>query len=150
MAIPADLIPIGHGGMAPDGSRQSFFVSKRELEQIRLDGPPWKYEDARFIEEAIDDPDALFEGLRRPNQDESFCYSVQPTHDPDDEEDGEAEPPIPPRPGYVFLVFVALGSFGYVVFDWEWREEDADEPGHPLNHAEDFARRIWQRPSPNT
>lgn len=34
----------------------------------------------------------------------------------------------------------------YVVFDWEWRTESADEPGHPENWQTDFARRVWHRP----
>lgn len=148
MAIPADQLPIGEGQM-PDGSRYPFFISKREFERIRLDGPPWKYEDARFIPEAVGDPDAIFEGLRRPNQEESFCYSVRPTHDPDDE-GGEGVEPVPSRFGHVLLVFVTLGPVGCVVFDWEWREEDPDEPGLPLNHENDFARRAWPQPSPNT
>ena len=37
------------------------------------------------------------------------------------------------------------GIGGYVVFDWEWREEAADAPGHPAGWATDFERRLWHK-----
>src|SRR5437764_1424624 len=117
MAIPRDQLPLGEG-RGPDGTPVPFFVDRRELDSLREHGPAWKYEDARFLEEVVGDPDAIFCGLGRPNQADSLCYSVRLTHDPDDEPDWVAGP-IPPRFGYVFLAFVSLGPMGYVVFDWE-------------------------------
>lgn len=145
MPIPAHLIPIGEG-MLPDGTRVPFFVDKRELDSVRDNGPAWKYHDAGYIIEAVGDPDAIFEGLQRPNQNDSFCYSVRPTRDPDADEGDETEPALPPVFGQAFLAFVTLEQMGFVVFDWEWRAESADEPGHPENWQSDFARRVWQRP----
>lgn len=144
MAIPFDQLPIGEGRL-PDGTTAPFFISRRELDTVRNDGPDWKYHDARFIEEAVAEPDAIFEGLRRPNQDQGLCYSVQPTRDPDEEDDryGAAPPPVF---GLVFLAFVRLGAMGYVVFDWEWRPVAPDEPGHPEDWRTDFARRVWLPP----
>jgi hypothetical protein len=143
MAVPFGQLPIGDGRL-PDGGTAPFFIDRGELEIVRLDGPAWKFQDARFIPESVADPDVIFEGLRRPNQSESLCYSVRPTQDPDEEQDEIAAETIP-RYGYVFLAFVYLGMMGYVVFDWEWREEDPDQPGHPVNWATDFARRAWYR-----
>jgi hypothetical protein len=98
----------------------------------------WKM---RYIREAIADPDAIFGGLKRPGQEEGLAYSVRPTHDPD-----EAEPsPVAPRFGYVFIAFVRFGIGGYIVFDWEWREENADAPGHPAGWETDFEGRTWHK-----
>jgi hypothetical protein len=43
----------------------------------------------------------------------------------------------------VFLAFVEVGMMGHVVFDWEWRDEDPDEPGIPLGSQRDFAERVY-------
>ncbi len=140
MAIPANQIPIGEGLNPAGKPGASFFVDRVELEQIERDGPEWKFEDARFIHECIQAPDAIFEGLGRPGHRESLCYSVRPTLDPQD----PASPGLP-RYGCVFLAFVATAVGGYLVFDWEWRDEDSDCPGHPANWETDFARRTWHK-----
>lgn len=139
MPIPSDQLPIGEG-RDKDGNRgASFFVSRTTIEALEQYGPEWKYEDARFIPEAILQPDAIFEGLKRPGQEKSLCYSVRPTHDPDD----ETETQTLPRYGYVFLVFARSCVGGYEAFDWEWREEDSESPGLPIGHETDFERYTW-------
>ena len=141
MPIPRDQLPIG-AGLYPDGTGgASFFMDAAELDVLERDGPEWKLEDARFFKEAINDPDAIFQGLKRPGHDESFAYCVRPTHDPA----VEATDPIPPRFGFVFIVYARSGIGGYVVFDWEWREEDADNPGHAVHWESDFERRTWRK-----
>src|SRR3979409_2488617 len=105
MPIPSDQLPIGEG-LFPDGKDgASFFMDRTELDIIEQDGPEWKLEDARFIKEAIKEPDAIFKGLKRPGQEEGLAYSVRPTHDPEDDEPN----PIPPRFGFVFVVFARPG-----------------------------------------
>ena len=141
MPIPKDQLPIGPG-LHPDGSSgATFFVDRAELDMLEDDGPEWKLEDARFIMEAVADPDAIFHGLKRPGQQMGLAYSVRPMRDPDEEETN----PIPPRFGYVFVAFARSGIGGYVVLDWEWREEDADTPGHPVGWATAFERRTWHK-----
>ena len=141
MPIPRDQLPIGEG-RHPDGTTgASFFIDKAELEILEEDGPEWKLDDARFIQEAVADPDAVFRGLNRPGFEEGLAYSVRPTHDPDEEQPEQ----IQPRFGYVFLAFTRTGIGGYVVFDWEWREEDGEAPGHPSGWATDFESRTWQK-----
>jgi hypothetical protein len=137
MAMPADQIPVGEG-VGPDGqSRAEFFIDRPMVDHLIDNGPTWKLDDARFIKETVESPDAIFEGLRRDNHEESLCYSVRPTRDPDNE-DGS----LPPRFGFVFVIFV-VRRFGLVVFDWEWRTEDFNHPGHPENWTTDFTRRLW-------
>lgn len=140
MPIPFDQLPIGEGLDPLGNAGASFFMDRAVLDVIERDGPEWKFEDARFIPEVVGAPDAIFEGLRRPNQSDSLCYSARPTFDPDEEESLTL-----PRYGYALVAFVRRGTGGYVVFDWEWREEAADAPGHPVNWQADFVRRTWYR-----
>jgi hypothetical protein len=140
--MPADQLVVGEGRL-PDGTRVTFYVSKREIDSLRDNGPQEKLELARFLLEAVAEPDAIFTGLRRPNQDESLCYAVRPTRDPDDSDDGCA---LAPFYGFAFLAFVRVANMGHVIFDWELREEDPDNPGHPLNWRRDFEGRAWPQP----
>jgi hypothetical protein len=141
MPIPFEQLPIGEGLDPMGNPGAAFFINRSELEAFERDGPEWKYDDARFIDEAVKAPDAIFERLNRPKQLDGLCYSVRPTLDPDEE--GELD--LLPRYGYVFVAFARRGMGGYVVFDWEWRKEHADDPGHPANWGEDFERRTWHK-----
>jgi hypothetical protein len=140
MAIPANQLPIGEGA-TPDGTgRATFFVDLNVLWVLEQQGPEWKHQDARFVPEAVDVPDAIFAGLKRHGREGALCYSVRPTIDPEVEECQSL-----PRYGYVFIAFVEPCVGGFIVFDWDWREEDPDRPGHPLNWEEDFEKPTWQR-----
>src|SRR5438132_5880010 len=101
MPLPINQLPIGEGRDSKGNPGTSFFVDKAELDIIQRDGPEWKLEEARFLPEAVSEPDAIFEGLRRPSEEKSLCYSVRPSHDPDDTGNGGT-----PRYGVVFVVFV--------------------------------------------
>jgi hypothetical protein len=139
MPIPRDQLPIGEG-LHQDGTPgATFFIDRAELDVLEDQGPEWKLDDARFIMESIGEPDAIFQGLKRPGQGESLAYSVRLTRDPDD----DPAQAIPPRFGFVFVTFARPGLGGFVVFDWEWREEDGDAPGHPIRWQSDFERRTW-------
>jgi hypothetical protein len=81
--------------------------------------------------------------LRRPDQHEGLCYSVRPESDPDEDAEDDPEFAGLPRYGMAFLAFVEVRDMGYVVFDWEWRDEDPEEPGHPLGWKVDFAERVY-------
>jgi hypothetical protein len=139
MAVPSDQLPIGEGRDPAGTPGAGFFIDLTVLEAVERDGPDWKYDDARFIEEAIREPDAIFEGPKGFAQRDILCYAVRPTHDPENEFDSG-----PPAFGKVFLVYVRVGM-GYVVFDWAWREEDEAHPGRPLGWETEFARMTWFR-----
>jgi hypothetical protein len=140
MAIPIDQIPIGEG-RHPNGEPGAiFFIHRSALEVLETDGPEWKFDDARFLREAVSAPDAIFEGLKRAGREDCFCYCVRPTHDPDD-----PEAPGPLFLEKVFVAFVQPGPVGYIVFDWAWRQQDPDDVWHPLGWRTDFTRRTWSR-----
>ena len=77
MPIPFDQIPVGEG-VVPSGARVPFFVDRRTLDLLADHGLAEKHHDSRFVPEAVAKPDAIFRGLRRPNQYEGLCYSVRP------------------------------------------------------------------------
>jgi len=145
MAIPNDQLPIGVPGKDPDDpSNESatvdFFIDRAWLDAVRETGPQEQYDNLRFVEEAASQPDAIFIGLERPEHEQSVCYSVRLTRDPH-----EPDSETPPRFGVVFLIFARVGVGGYVIFDWEFRDEHPDEPGHPERWETDFERRVWSR-----
>ena len=140
MPMSADYLPIsvsrpalfareaGEGGFA-------FYISIKALDTIAEDGPPWKFEDARTLLKAgLELPTIIFEGLKRAEFTDGYCYVSRPTERwaPD----GTREPT--PQ-GRVFLIFVKKAA-GLVVFDWEWRPAC----GLPDGHEQDFARLIWK------
>lgn len=139
MALNSDYLPVDDGIGPYGNSDVPFYVLKTVIRELQDDGPEWKYEDARFLKEAIQQPDVIFGDLKRNGENDSFAYSVRLTHDPHEEN------PFPPAFGRVFLVFVRLGQGGYLIFDWEWREEDADHPGFPIGFGQDFGSPTWKK-----
>jgi hypothetical protein len=142
MPIPFGQIPVGEG-VLPDGGSATFFIDRRTLELLAEHGYGEKYHDARFLPLAVSRPDAIFQGLSRPNRHDGLCYSVRPESDPDDDGTNEPGAVALPRYGVTFLAFVEVRDMGYMVFDWEWRDEDPDEPGHPLGWKDDFAAKVY-------
>lgn len=136
MPIPSNQELIGQG-KGPDGELVTFFIDKEVVDNLEKYGPLWKWEDSRFVEEAIVNPDVIFEGLGRAGFESGLCYSVRPTFDSDEPENLGL-----PHYGMVVLVFVRQCVGGFLVYDWEWREEDFNDPGHPTNWK-DFGRKLW-------
>lgn len=140
VAVPFDHEVAGEG-KSPDGLGVSrFYIEKTFLNTLRDHGPEWKLEDAKYIEEAISDPDAIFEGLNRTGLEDGVAYSVRPSHDPE-----EPEVETLPHYGYTFVVYARPGGWGYVIINWDWRAEDSDSPGHPEGWEADFTRRSWSK-----
>jgi len=141
VALPANQLPIG-AGVHPDGTEGAFFfVDLVVLNQLEEDGPAWKFDDRRFLEEAVTDPDVIFEGRKAASSEDYFCYCVQPRQDPDKPAE-EAQPFF----SRVFQAIVRRRTGGYVVVDWVWRQEDPDEAWHPQGWQSEFTRRTWNRP----
>jgi hypothetical protein len=136
MSMAEDEILIGDG-IGPEGKAATFYAAKEVLYALEDFGPQWKYEDCRFMIEAVANPDSIFAVRGRIDDDEVFCYSVRPTYDPD-------EPAVEtlPRYGYAFVVYLKRIGEEYLAYDWDWREEDGDSPGHPAERAE-FWRQLW-------
>ena len=140
MLVPIGQIPVGEG-LASDGTPGAmFYIAKSALDTVGDGESPWKYDESRFVREAVADPDAIFEGLERHGHDSCLCYSVRPMHDPECPDSG-----TPPRYGWAFVAFARRCQGGWLIYDWAWRKEDPDCPGHPEGWEADFTRPTWRK-----
>src|SRR5690349_3100554 len=55
-----------------------FCISRAALEEAEQYGPPWKFFNASLINEALERPNKILEGLKRANYDDGFCYTLCP------------------------------------------------------------------------
>ena len=55
-----------------------FYVSKSTIDHVRHNGPRWKYRCLRFVEQVLENPHALFLGLKRDGYDDGLCYTGTP------------------------------------------------------------------------
>jgi hypothetical protein len=143
MPIPATHVPLGFPGVGPDGvSEAEFFVTENDIAKLRRNGPTHKYEDAQLLEPALSSPDCTFEDLSREEfgAGSGFCYCIKPVC-----RFGRNGETLPAPSGQVFLVFMHTHTNYNVVFDWEWRQEDSQDPNHPDGWREDFGRRVWRK-----
>lgn len=92
-----------------------------------------------LVPEVLQNPTAVFEGLRREQDDDPWgcgwrCYCGIPSRR--FTKDGrEADP----YPNQVFLVFVNDES---VAYNWRWEKASQEDPELPANHEARFRRRL--------
>jgi hypothetical protein len=84
-------------------------------------------------------PTAIFEGLRRDEDEDRWgygwrCYCGVPEQS--FRRDGT---PAPPYPGQVYLVFV---NDEKVAYNWRWEKADPDNPRLPIDHETRFKQRL--------
>lgn len=144
MAMPADYLPINVNRerlFEEEGTENQcvFYKSLSALEKIRENQPKFKYFNGRLVKLTLANPVRVFRGLKRIGMDTGFCYCSIP--DSIFDETGEL---VNNSSSRIFLVFAEL-SFGLVVFDWEFRYEDANLKGYPLNWEVDFGEELWPR-----
>src|SRR3972149_1911768 len=113
MPMPYGIVPIGLGHHPSNQNDHQFYVYEELLDRLR-DDVGWKNDDLRLLEEAIraTPPTTCFQGLKRANYTDAFCYASKPSN--------------PPQQG-VFLIFFDNGPAGFAgptIFDFEWRKED--------------------------
>jgi hypothetical protein len=130
--------------MCPDGGGQATFcLSAERIQQIQRFGPAWKFDNSRLLEEALQWPRAVFEGLERKGMEAAYCYSAKPSRRYRQGSTIE----IPFSPDRVFVVCVQRMSHEneFEILDWAIREEDASNPGYPEGWQSDFGRQIWPK-----
>lgn len=106
-------------------------IAKRGIGQVR--------EAAEIVPSTLQNPDAVFEGLREDDQEDHIgtgwrCYTAIP--DRSYTADGRKQPPWEDE---VFLVFV---NDERVAYNWRWEKCDPADPKLPRGHAERFKRRL--------
>lgn len=90
-------------GMRPEGGGQAtFYLSVERIQEIQRFGPAWKFDNSRLLEEALQSPWAVFQGLERKGMGAAFCYSAKPSRRY--RKGGTIETPF--SPDRVFLVYV--------------------------------------------
>jgi hypothetical protein len=107
------------------------------VQELERSGPRQKFYDTRLIKGVLESPTAVYQDLQREGYSEAYCYCGLP---PSRFRTSEIE--IPPPPGRVFLVFVAVGVRGNIVLDWEWRAAHNDKLGHLMDDS-CFGRQLW-------
>jgi hypothetical protein len=137
--IPRGYLPIV--GVSPDGvGEATFIIAKQKVDDLQRWGPGHKFLELQLVKETLESPDVIFEGLKREDLRDSYCFSKVPAVR---KLTTTIEAPFPPD--LVFLVFVNRDHRGLIILDWEKRKGDPDHYAHPLNWETDFERRAWLR-----
>ena len=94
------------------------------------------------VEQVLQRPTAIFEGIRHEPDDDGrsdgwLCYCGRPAvrHWPNNPDNR----PGPPRPNHVFVVFVNRDRVAYL---WYWTDCDPAEPRLPKDFQERFVSRV--------
>lgn len=92
-----------------------------------------------LVPEILQNPTAVFEGLRRDEDDDQWgcgwrCYCGIPSCG--FSRDGHEQATYPNQ---VYLVFVNDDS---VAYNWRWEKADPSDPDLPINHEDRFKRRL--------
>jgi hypothetical protein len=118
------------------------FISRKMVEHLRRYGPKRKFYDVQSVPDALEEPTAIFLGLKRTPFDEAYCYSCVPPHRWRNEQE---KMPLPPE--RVFLTYVARLGDHLHVLDWNWRWADPRNFGYPKSWKTDDVRQIWPQTS---
>lgn len=122
-----------------DGKPCEVLISYDRMQAIARRGMSQAKECAYIVPAVLQAPTAIFEGLRRDEDEDRRgygwrCYCGIPTHSY--RQDGTEAPPYRNQ---VFLVFVNDAG---VAYNWRWERADPDDPKLPAGHAERFKKRL--------
>lgn len=127
----------------PTGECEIHIQSQRIITLGRI-SKAHTMEAAFLIPEILQEPRAIFEGLRMESDERGNpgtagwrCYCGIPSCSYDS--DGIKRPP---QRGRIFLVFV---NHDRDAFSWRWEHWSEDSPGLPINHANRFQEMIYDR-----
>jgi len=123
-------------GKCPEGGEKcEFKISTDKINWLHKNGPDDKFYNLQNVPFALNNPTAIFKGLKREGHEKSYCYVATPARRFLNDTASK-----PMKPGMVFLVFV---SPNLEVFNW--RFEPADSSGKlPENHEVRFTKLIWE------
>lgn len=115
------------------------FISHHRMQTVGKRGLLHANECAHTVREILQNPTAIFEGLRRDQDEDPWgagwrCYCGIP--ECAFRQDGTKRPPYP---GQVYLVFV--NSDG-VAYNWRWEKADPDEPELPQDYSNRFRTQL--------
>lgn len=122
-----------------DGSNQTVQISYQRMQALGRRSMGHTKECACIVPMILQKPSAIFEGLRRDEDDDRWgcgwrCYCGVP--DTAYTTDGTQRPPYQ---GQVYLVFI---NDEHVAYNWRWEKADPDNPCLPVDHEKRFKRRL--------
>ncbi len=126
---------------SPNGdSTWDVYISYERLGFIARQSKGAVMEAAHIVPEILARPSAIFEGLRRDEDEDKYgngamCYCGIPTVAYD--KNGS---PTQPWHDEVFMVFLNAEC---VAYNWYWHQCDCDLNNYPDGHVERFRRKIW-------
>jgi hypothetical protein len=125
-------------GLDPSGCRKCVFkIALARVEHLNRVGPTHKFYELISAAKLLEEPMAIFEGLRREGLEHGLCYVGTPRCYREGAEH-------PPHPGMVFLVFVTKDM---MIFEWGWEKEDQGKPGFPQSSRTRFDKCLWKHSS---
>lgn len=117
-----------------------FALSRESLGLAESSGLKWKFGNAELVREVIAEPSSVWRGLKRFSHETSFCYAGRPSYRLDEDLNEVGFPA-----NRLFLAFVKMHYNTLLVFDWEFRESDDNDPSIPVHAEEDFEEKLWSR-----
>ena len=121
------------------GKTCRILISHDRMQSVALRGMGHAKECGFLVPEVLQRPAAVFEGLRRDDDEDRYgygwrCYSAVPTRS--FSPDGRDQAPYRDQ---VFVVFV---NESRVAYNWRWEKADAGDPSLPMNHEVRFRKRL--------
>ncbi len=122
-----------------DGLNQTVQISYQRIQTLGRRSMGHTKECAFIVPIILQKPSAIFEGLRRDEDDDRWgcgwrCYCGVP--DRAYTADGTQRPPYR---GQVYLVFI---NDQQVAYNWRWERADPDDPRLPVDHEKRFKRKL--------
>src|SRR5256885_14262500 len=108
---------IQEGRCPESGEKCEFKISTQKIKWIHKFGTDDKFYNLRNVPFAINEPTAIFKGLKRDEHEGSYCYVANPAQRFINDEISKRV-----EPGMVFLVFI-LST--HEIFDWRFERADS-------------------------
>jgi hypothetical protein len=130
-------------GVGPKGSTdQAFYLATELVNRLEREGPAWKFHDIKLIPESLIDPLLIYQGLGREGYELAYCYVARPDYH-HDRNGARCANPL----NMVFMVYVDPYPYGFVIYDWAWREQDSEHHGKPRDWQAFTGGVIWPKKS---
>jgi hypothetical protein len=124
-------------GLDPSGAgTHEFWLEKDLLQFFYKKGWLSKYHSVRSVQEILNTPAVIFQGLQREGQEEALCYAGIASH-----RYSNTGMALPPPPDMTFVVYIREDD---VVFRWDWEPADPNLT-YPLNYRDRFGPQLWPK-----
>lgn len=118
-----------------DGKPWDVFLRQAKIESTAQRGMGAARELAYLVPFTLQNPTAIFRGVREEGESQWLCYVALPT-DAYNHRTGER---VRPWTGQVFLVFV---DDDRIVYNWRWDKSDASSLRLPIDFAQRFEEQV--------